>query len=148
MTGVTAVTGKTDMVSVSNLPSHLSQPSQRVKESEKIPTEFVPIAAKGQREIFSAKGCALGIKSTAEKGVFQTHHTSRPSPAVLPPVGRCVASQGRSGVRIQPGSFGSVSGSFSVRRKYSRRKGWGRARPTPVTSAHSAGSFTEMPQGS
>ena len=53
---------------------------------------IVPISAKRQRQIFTMESCVLRIKSTAEKGVFQTHHTSRPLPAVLPPVGRCVAS--------------------------------------------------------
>ena len=125
------MTGKTDMVSVSNLPSHLSQPSRRAKKAERIPTEFVPISAKGQRQIFAAKNCDFGVNSTVEKGISRPHHTSHSLSAVLPPVGRFVASQGRGGVRIPPGSFGSVSGSFSVRRKYSRRKGRRRGRPRP-----------------
>lgn len=54
-----------------------------------------------------------------------------PLSAVLPPVGRCVASWGGGGVRIPPSLFGSVLGSFSVRRKRSRRKGRRRGHPRP-----------------
>ena len=141
------MTGKTDIVSVSNLPSHLSQPSRRVKTPNKISVEFVPILAKGQRQIFTVKSYSFEAKPAVRKWNFQPHCTSHPLPAVLPPVGRFVASQGGGGVRIPPSPFGSVCESFSARRKYSRRKGWGRARPTPVTSAHSAGSFTGSTTG-
>lgn len=126
------MTGKTDMVPVLNLPSHLSQPSQ---------SENVPIFARGTRCYFTPKNHDFGANPGKEKGNSQPHHTSHSLPAVLPPVGRCVASQGEGGVRIPSSLFGRVLGSFSVCRKRSRRKGWGRARPTPVTSAHSAGSF-------
>lgn len=94
------------------------------------------------------KRCSFRAKLAEEKRDFQHNRISHPLSAALPPVGRFVASQGGGGVRILPSPFGGVSGRFSVRRKRSRRKGWGRVRPTPVTTAHSAGSFTEMPQGS
>ena len=125
------MTGKTDMVSVSNLPSHLSQPSRRAKKAERIPTEFVPISAKEQKDVSAVKNYSFEAKPTVEKGNFQPHRTSRPLPAVLPPVGRCVASQGGGGVRIPPSLFGRVLGSFSVRRKRSRRKGRRRGHPHP-----------------
>ena len=116
------MTGKTDMVPVLNLPSHLSQPSQ---------SENVPIFGRGTRCYFAPENHDLGANPGKEKRNSQSHRTSRPLPAVLPPVGRCVASQGGGGVRIPPGPFGGVSGSFSVRRKSSRRKGWRRAHPHP-----------------
>ena len=78
---------------------------------------------------FTPKNCDFGSKPEEKKGNSQPHRTSRPLPAVLPPVGRFVASQGGGRVRIPPGPFGSLSRSFSVRRKRSRRKGWRRARP-------------------
>ena len=128
------MTGKSDIGGMSDFPSHLSQPSRRKLSflfgfwSEDIPRHFTP------------ENCDFGAKQEEKKENSQPHRTSRPLPAVLPPVGRFVASQGGGRVRIPPGLFWSVSGSFSVRRKSSRRKGWRRARPTPATSAHSAGS--------
>lgn len=125
------MTGKTDMVSVSYLPSHLSQPSRRAKKAERIPTEFVPISAKEQKDVSAVKNYSFEAKPTVEKGNFQPHRTSRPLPAVLPPVGRCVASQGGGEVQIPPSPLGRVLGSFSVRRKRSRRKGRRRGHPRP-----------------
>lgn len=119
------MTGKTDIGGMWNFPSHLSQPSRRKLSflfgfwSEDIPRHFTP------------KNCDFGAKPAEKKGIFQPHRTSCPLPAVLPPVGRFVASQGGGRVRIPPGPFGNVSGRFSVRRKSSRRKGWRRARPHP-----------------
>lgn len=116
------MTGKADMVSVLDLPSHLSQPSQ---------SENVPIFDSGTRCHFAPENHDFGANPRKEKRNSQSHRTSRRLPAVLPPVGRCVASQGEGGVRIPPSSFGSVSGSFSVRRKRSRRKGRRRGHPRP-----------------
>ena len=116
------MTGKTDMVPVLNLPSHLSQPSQ---------SENVPIFDRGTRCYFAPENHAFGANPGKEKENSQPHRASRPLPAVLPPVGRCVASQGGGGVRIPPSLFGRVLGSFSVRRKRSRRKGRRRGRPHP-----------------
>lgn len=116
------MTGKTDMVPVLNLPSHLSQPSQ---------SENVPIFDSGTRCYFAPENHDFGASPGKEKGNSQPHRASRPLSAVLPPADRCVASQGGGRVRIPPGPFGSVSGSFSVRRKSSRRKGWRRAHPHP-----------------
>ena len=79
------------MVPVLNLPSHLSQPSQ---------SENVPIFDSGTRCRFVPENHDFGGKSEVEKGISQIRRASRPLPAVLPPVGRCVASQGGGGVRI------------------------------------------------
>lgn len=119
---MTAVTGKADMVSVLDFPSHLSQPSQ---------SENVPIFDSGTRCYFAPENRDFGANPGKEKGNSQSHRASRPLPAVLPPVGRCVASWGGGGVRIPSSLFGRVLGSFSVRRKRSRRKGRRRGRPHP-----------------
>ena len=103
--------------------------------------KIVPISAKRQRQIFTMRSCRFGAKPAEEKRDFQRRRISHPLPAVLPPVGRCVASQGGGRVRIPPGSFGSVSGRFSVRRKYSRRKGWGRAHSHPGHFCPQCGQF-------
>ena len=116
------MTGKTDMVPVLNLPSHLSQPPQ---------SENVPIFDRGTRCYFALENRDFGANLGKEKGHSQSHCASRPLPAVLPPVGRCVTSWGGGGVRIPPSLFGRVLGSFSVRRKRSRRKGRRRGRPRP-----------------
>lgn len=116
------MTGKTDMVPVLDLPSHLSQPSQ---------SENVPIFDRGTRCYFAPENHAFGANPGKEKGNSQPHRASRRLPAVLPPVGRCVASQGEGGVRIPSSLFGRVLGSFSVRRKRSRRKGRRRGHPRP-----------------
>lgn len=116
------MTGETDMVPVLNLPSHLSQPSQ---------SENVPIFGSGTRCYFAPENHDLGANPGKEKRNSQSHRTSRPLPAVLPPVGRCVASRGGGGVRIPPSLFGCVLESFSMRRKRSRRKGRRRGRPRP-----------------
>lgn len=116
------MTGKTDMVPVLNLPSHLSQPSQ---------SENVPIFDSGTRYYFAPENRDLGANPGKEKRNSQSRCASRPLPAVLPPVGRCVTLWGGGGVRIPPSLFGRVLGSFSVRRKRSRRKGRRRGRPHP-----------------
>lgn len=126
------MTGKTDMVPVLDLPSHLSQPSQ---------SENVPIFDSGTRCRFVPENHDFGGKSEVEKGISQIRRASRPLPAVLPPVGRCVASQGGGRVRIPPGPFGRVLGSFSVRRKRSRRKGRRRGRPHPGHFCPQCGQF-------
>ena len=111
------MTGKTDMVPVLDLPSHLSQPSQ---------SENVPIFDRGTRCYFAPDNRDFGANLGKEKGHSQSHCASRPLPA-----GRCVASQGEGGVRIPSSLFGRVLGSFSVRRKRSRRKGRRRGHPRP-----------------
>ena len=116
------MTGKADMVSVLDLPSHLSQPSQ---------SKNVPIFDSGTRCYFAPENHAFGANPGKEKGDSQPRRTSRRLPAVLPPADRCVASQGEGGVRIPPSLFGRVLGSFSVRRKRSRRKGRRRGHPRP-----------------
>ena len=126
------MTGKTDMVPVLNLPSHLSQPSQ---------SENVPIFDSGTRCYFAPENHDFGASPGKEKGNSQPHRASRPLSAVLPPADRCVASQGGGRVRIPPGPFGGVSGSFSVRRKSSRRKGWRRAHPHPGHFCPQCGQF-------
>ena len=87
------MTGKTDMVPVLNLPSHLSQPSQ---------SENVPIFGRGTRCYFAPENHDFGANPRKEKESSQPHRASRRLPAVLPPVSRCVASQGGGGVRIPP----------------------------------------------
>ncbi len=77
------MTGKTDMVPVLNLPSHLSQPSQ---------SENVPFFDRGTRCYFAPENHDFGANPGEEKENFQSHRASRLLPAVLPPVGRCVAS--------------------------------------------------------
>lgn len=116
------MTGKTDMVPVLNLPSHLSQPSQ---------SENVPIFGSGTRCYFVPENHDFGANPRKKKRNSQSHRASRPLPAVLPPVGRCVTSWGGGGVRVPPSLFGRVLGSFSVRRKRSRRKGRRRGHPRP-----------------
>ena len=92
---------------------------------------IVPISAKRQREVFTTKSYTFNAKLEGKKRDFPRHHTSHSLPAVSPPVGRCVTSWGGGGVRIPPSLFGRVLGSFSVRRKRSRRKGRRRGRPHP-----------------
>ena len=121
------MTGKTDMVPVLNLPSHLSQPSQ---------SENVPIFGSGTRCYFVPENHDFGANPGKEKGHSQSHCASRPLPA-----GRCVASQGGGGVRIPPSLFGRVLGSFSVRRKRSRRKGRRRGHPRPGHFCPQCGQF-------
>lgn len=116
------MTGKADMVSVLDLPSHLSQPSR---------SENVPIFARGTQCRFAPENHAFGANPGKKKGNSQPRRTSCPLPAVLPPVGRCVTSWGGGGVRVPPSLFGRVLGSFSARRKRSRRKGRRRGRPRP-----------------
>ena len=119
------MTGKSDIGGMWNFPSHLSQPSRRKMY------DFIPISPGEQTAYFTPKNCDFGAKQEEKKENSQPHRTSHPLPAVLPPVGRFVASKWGSGVRIPPSSFGSVSGSFSVRRKRSRRKGRRRGHPRP-----------------
>ena len=127
------MTGKTDMVSVSNLPSHLSQPSR---------SENVSVFARGTRCHFAPENHDFGANPGKEKGHSQSHCASRPLPAVLPPVGRCVTSWGGGGVRVPPSLFGRVLGSFSVRRKRSRRKGRRRGHPRPGHFCPQCGQLT------
>lgn len=53
---------------------------------------IVPISAKRQREIFTTKSYTFNAKPAGKKRDFPRHHTSHSLPAVLPPVGRRVAS--------------------------------------------------------
>lgn len=126
------MTGKADMVSVLDLPSHLSQPSQ---------SENVPIFDSGTRCHFAPENHDFGANPGKEKESSQPHRASRRLPAVLPPVSRCVASWGEGGVRIPPSLFGRVLGSFSVRRKRSRRKGRRRGHPRPGHFCPQCGQF-------
>ena len=122
------MTGKTDMVPVLNLPSHLSQPSQ---------SENVPIFDRGTRCYFAPENHDFGANPGEEKGNSQDgvrlHGQGGVAivHAVLPPADRCVTSWGGGGVRVPPNLFGRVLGSFSARRKRSRRKGRRRGRPRP-----------------
>lgn len=102
---------------------------------------IVPISAKRQREIFTTKSYTFNAKPAGKKRDFPRHHISHSLPAVLPPVGRCVASQGEGGVRIPSSLFGRVLGSFSVRRKRSRRKGRRRGHPRPGHFCPQCGQF-------
>ena len=61
--------------------------------------------------------------------------------AGLPPADRCVTSWGGGGVRVPPSLFGRVLGSFSVRRKRSRRKGRRRGHPRPGHFCPQCGQF-------
>lgn len=126
------MTGKTDMVPVLNLPSHLSQPSQ---------SENVPIFGRGTRCYFAPEKSRFWSKPREGKGKFTATPRLAPVAAVLPPVGRCVASQGEGGVRIPSSLFGRVLGSFSVRRKRSRRKGRRRGHPRPGHFCPQCGQF-------
>ena len=126
------MTGKTDMVPVLNLPSHLSQPSQ---------SENVPIFDRGTRCYFAPENHDFGANPGKEKGNSQPRRTSRRLPAVLPPADRCVTSWGGGGVRVPPNLFGRVLGSFSVRRKRSRRKGRRRGHPRPGHFCPQCGQF-------
>lgn len=116
------MTGKTDMVPVLNLPSHLSQPSQ---------SENVPIFDRGTRCRFAPENHDFGVNPGEEKGNSQPHRTSRPLPAVLPPVGRCVASWGGGGVRILPSLFGCVLGELFGAPKAKQEKGAASWTPPP-----------------
>ena len=127
------MTGKTDMVPVLNLPSHLSQPSQ---------SENVPIFDRGTRCYFAPENHDFGANPGEEKGNSQPRRTSRRLPAVLPPADRCVTSWGGGGVRVPPNLFGRVLGSFSARRKRSRRKGRRRGRPRPGHFCPQCGQLT------
>lgn len=102
---------------------------------------IVPISAKRQREIFTTKSYTFNAKPAGKKRDFPRHHISHSLPAVLPPVGRCAASQGGGGVRIPSSLFGRVLGSFSVRRKRSRRKGRRRGHPRPGHFCPQCGQF-------
>ena len=135
------MTGKSDIGGMWNFPSHLSQPSRRKMY------DFIPISPGEQTAYFTPKNCDFGAKQEEKKENSQPHRTSHPLPAVLPPVGRFVASQGGGGVRIPPGLFWSVSGSFSVRRKSSRRKGWRRARPHPSHFCPQCGQLRDSTTG-
>ena len=92
---------------------------------------IVPVSIRGYTPPFRSGNHDFGANPGKEKRNSQSPRASRPLPAVLPPVGRCVTSWGGGGVRVPPSSFGSVSGSFSVRRKRSRRKGRRRGHPRP-----------------
>ena len=97
--------------------------------------------------ILLRKNHDFGANPGKEKESSQPHRASRRLPAVLPPVGRCVASQGEGGVRIPSSLFGRVLGSFSVRRKRSRRKGRRRGHPRPGHFCPQCGQFGAFGQG-
>lgn len=133
------MTGKTDMVPVLNLPSHLSQPSQ---------SENVPIFGRGTRCYFVPENHDFGANPRKEKRNSQSHRASRPLPTVLPPVGRCVASWGGGGVRIPPAYLGACWGAFRYAESEAGERGGVVDAPAPVTSAHSAGSCAVPPAAS
>ena len=81
------MTGKTDMVPVSNLPSHLSQPSRRVKTPNKVSVEFVPILTKRTTADFHRENLRFWGKTNGRKGNF-------PATPHLAPVARRVAACG------------------------------------------------------
>lgn len=81
------MTGKSDMVSVSNLPSHLSQPSRRVKTPNKVSVEFVPILTKRTTADFHRENLRFWGKTNGRKGNF-------PATPHLAPVARRVAACG------------------------------------------------------
>ena len=81
------MTGKSDMVSVSNLPSHLSQPSRRVKTPNKVSVEFVPILTKRTTADFHREKLRFWGKTNGRKGNF-------PATPHLAPVARRVAACG------------------------------------------------------
>ena len=116
------MTGKTDMVPVLNLPSHLSQPSQ---------SENVPLFGRGTRCRFASENHDFGANPGKEKGNSQPHRTSRQLPAVLPPVGRCVASQGGGGVRIPPRPIWARVGELFGAPKAKQEKGAASWTPPP-----------------
>jgi hypothetical protein len=116
------VTGKADMGSVLDLPSHLSQPSQ---------SENVPIFDSGTRCYFVPKNHAFGANPGKEKGNSQPRRTSRPLPTVLPPVGRCVASWGGGGVRIPPQPIWARGGELFGAPKAKQEKGAASWTPPP-----------------
>lgn len=126
------MTGKTDMVPVLNLPSHLSQPSQ---------SENVPIFDSGTRYYFAPENRDLGANPGKEKRNSQSRCASRPLPAVLPPVGRCVALWGGGGVRGYPPAYlDACWGGFRCAESEAGERGGVVDTPAPVTSARSAGS--------
>ena len=97
------MTGKTDMVPVLNLPSHLSQPSQ---------SENVPIFDSGTRCYFAPENHGFGANSRKEKGNSQPRRTSRQLPAVLPPVGRFEQLSEAGRPSTPPGDLNGIWAAF------------------------------------
>ena len=136
---MTAVTGKTDMVPVLNLPSHLSQPSQ---------SENVPIFGRGTRCYFAPEKSRFWSKPREGKGKFAA--TPR-----LTPVARGVAACGplcglagrRWGTGYHPAYLDACWGAFRCAESEAGERGGVVDTPAPVTSAHSAGSFTGSATG-
>ena len=126
------MTGKTDMVPVLNLPSHLSQPSQ---------SENVPIFDRGTRCRFAPENHDFGENPGKKKENSQPRRTSRPLPAVLPPVGRCVASQGgREGTDTTRPILERVGELFGAPKKQ-QEKGVGSCPPHPGHFCPQCGQF-------
>lgn len=127
------MTGKTDMVPVLNLPSHLSQPSQ---------SENVPIFGRGTRCYFAPEKSRFWSKPREGKGKF----TATPR---LAPVARGVAACGplcglagrRWGTGYPPAYLGACWGAFRCAESEAGERGGVVDTPAPVTSAHSAGKF-------
>ena len=92
---------------------------------------IVPISAKRQREIFTTKSYTFNAKPAGKKRDFPRHHISHSLPAVLPPVGRCAASQGGGGVRIPPRPIWARVGELFGAPKAKQEKGAASWTPRP-----------------
>ena len=126
------MTGKADMVSVLDLPSHLSQPSR---------SENVPIFARGTQCRFAPENHDFGANPGKEKGNSQPHRASRRLPAVLPPADRCVASQGEGGVRDTTQPIWMRVGELFGAPKAKQEKGRRRGHPRPGHFCPQCGQF-------
>lgn len=126
------MTGKADMVSVLDLPSHLSQPSR---------SENVPIFARGTQCRFAPENHDFGANPGKEKGNSQPHRASRRLPAVLPPADRCVASQGEGGVRDTTQPIWMRVGELFGAPKAKQEKGVGLCPPHPGHFCPQCGQF-------
>ena len=133
------MTGKTDMVPVLDLPSHLSQPSQ---------SENVPIFDRGTRCYFAPENHAFGANPGKEKGNSQPRRTSRRLPTVLPPVGRCGLVEAEAGYGYHPAYLGACWGAFRCAESEAGERGGVVDTPAPVTSARSVGSCAVPPPAS
>ena len=125
------MTGKTDMVPVLNLPSHLSQPSQ---------SENVPIFDRGTRCYFAPENHDFGANPGEEKGNSQSHAPR----ARCPPCCRLWAAVWPRGAEVgygyHPAYLDACWGAFRCTESEAGERGGVVDAPAPVTSAHSAGS--------
>ncbi len=135
------MTGKIDTVSVPNLPSHLSQPSRRAKKKpDKVSTNFVPISANRQRR-FSLRIIAILEQNQRRTRKISSH--TAPCPRCQP-CRRLRAGLWPPRVKVGYGyhlaHFGACWGDFQRAESKAGERGGVVDAPTPVTSAHSAGS--------